>query len=367
MNQEALKIILAVAAMSVGAVLVLLAGTFTTKKYLGVSRTNAALVFLLSILVGLGVFIYVGRGLRYDSSETKNNMLISAGVLVLFAVPFLVNLYLKWIAGHLTEAEKASGMEGVRAWLRGGNLVCALVISLCAWLGFGYSFWGMLALTLMALLAYPLLNMASDSFKPVEPKTDNLSPERERVLKMLDDGKITASESAELLNALSHTVQPARPQASASSPQRKMILTGLVLLLIGFFLPWFSYNPDDEMARLLGGMQEKMNQISQTPKLQLNLPDMGSVHLSGGDIRYGLGWVVLLLGIAAAAVPYVANHLDNETQQKAKLIGLSAGAIILIYLLTQNMRYVSVGIILGLAGYALQLVGTLKERQSLAR
>jgi hypothetical protein len=366
MTHEGFKMVLLAVAMAVGAVLILFTGTSMNKRYLEVSRSKAALMFLLSILVGLGVCIYRSR--EYHGTGAEAAMLITTSVLALFAVPFLLNLYLKWIAGHLTETEKAGGMDGVRAWLRGGNLVCAFVISLCAWLGFGYSFWGMLALTLMALLAYPLLNMAADSFKPVEPKTDNLKSERERVLKMLDDGKITATESAELLNALGHSAQPARPQASASNPQRKMILTGLVLLLIGFFLPWFSVNPSDEMANMVNGMQEMVgNATQQKLNLQLALPQIGTVRIAGGDIRYGLGWIVLLLGIAAAAVPYVANHLDTETQQKAKLIGLSAGAIILIYLLTQNMRYVSIGIILGLAGYALQLLGTLKERQSLAR
>lgn len=354
-----------------GAVLLLFVSVWLFKLYLRISRSKAALVFLLSIGAGIAAGVYRAQEYYRGNHDAQGVMIISSGVLAFIAVPFLVNLYLRWIGGELKETEKAPGMEGVRAWLSGGNLICALIISLSASLGFHYSFWGMLALTLMALLAYPVLNMAATSFKPAEPaqSTDNLSPERERVLKMLDDGKITAEESAELLNALGHTVQPLRTsQSTAANPHRKMVLIGLVLLLIGFFLPWFSYNPNDEMARVLNGVQEQMNRMTeQNSNLHINLPSMASVRVSGGDIRYGLGWWVLLLGIAAAALPYVANNLDAETQQKGKLIGLSLGGIILIYLLTQNMRYVSVGIILGMAGYALQLVGTLKERQAIVR
>ena len=296
-----------------------------------------------------------------------------AGLLPVVLIPFLTKLYLKWLCDQLTEAEKNSGMEGVRTWLRGGNLFCALFLSLCAWQLFGYSFWGVLALTLMALLAYPVLNMASISSQPTQPmetktNTENLSTERERVLKMLDDGKITAQESADLLSALSLSDKTAQEVKSPpTSPQRKMVMVGLVLLLIGFFLPWFSINPGKEMGRAMGDMQQGMNQMMpQNQDIHFQTPfelKTGSVNIGAGDIKYGLGWLVLLLGIAAAALPYLATNLSVQDRQKATLIGLGIGGIILVYLLTQNIRFVSVGILLAMAGYALQFMGTLKEKE----
>jgi hypothetical protein len=249
------------------------------------------------------------------------------------AVPFLAKLYLAWIEGVASDAEKAPGRAGVRAWLRGGNLVCALLISLCLWLGFGYSFLTTLALAVMALLAYPLFNMAAASPESPAPATDPLAPERERVLKMLDDGKITAQESAELLNALAHSAPPRAPQ-SDPAPHRKLVWIGAALLLIGFFFPWFVLNS--------GGLQEAMN---------------------GGDIPHYFGWCVLFLGIVAATLPFVAANLDSQTCQKICLIALGIGAIILIYLLTNNPRCVGIGLLLGLAGYALEFVGVLKARK----
>ena len=322
-------------------------------------------MFLGSFAVAIGVAVYphhnfVGGDFGIYKAYPIWSQLMAC-LLPLVAVPLLTRLYLKWIGGKVTDAEKASGMEGIRAWLCANNLISALLISLCAWAGFGYSFFAVMALCLAALVAYPVLNMAFATSKSPAPKTEDLSPERERVLKMLDDGKITAPESAELLNALSHTVQPRTTQSSSAAPHRKMVLIGLLLLLIGFFLPWFSINLGQEM-------QGQMNQMTQQiPGFHDQIPmhlNTGTVNVAGGDIKYGLGWWVLLLGIAVAILPYVATNLDSQTQHKAMLIGLSIGAVILLYLLTQNMRYASVGIILGLAGYVLQVIGTLKERQA---
>jgi hypothetical protein len=162
--------------------------------------------------------ILTDLGLR-DSGEFGS--LALAFMLPLAAIPFLTKFYLTWIAGAVTEAEKAPGMEGIRAWLRGGNLFCGVLVSVSLWLGFGCSFWMPIALALMALLAFPVLNIAMTAPAPqtTAPEGDALSPHRERVLKMLDEGKITAQESAELLNALGHSA-PMRAPQSAVAPWR---------------------------------------------------------------------------------------------------------------------------------------------------
>ena len=351
-------------------VVLVVSGTSLTRKFLGVSRSAAAGIFLLAVVVSMAVTFYLlspmlSREWSQSSFPRRDVgpiwVVVAGSILPLFAVPFLAKLYHRWIGGHVTDAEKAPGMEGIRVWLGGGNLICAVLIALCAAIGFGCSFWGILALTLMALVAYPLLNAATESPQPAErPPNDGLSAERERVLKMLDDGKITAEESAELLTALGQTAKPPRMEPSpAVNPHRKMAMIGLGLLVIGFFLPWFSFNPGNELARTFPGLHSQMSQMPNGPA---NLITTVSVHVSGGDIAHGLGWVVLLLGIAVAVLPYIATNLDAQTQRKAMLAGLGVGGLILVYLLTQNIRFVSIGILLGLAGYTLEFLGTLKER-----
>ena len=72
---------------------------------------------------------------------------------------------------------------------------------------------------------------------------------------------------------------------------------------------------------------------------------------------------MLLFGVVAAVLPYLAANLDSETTQKVSLIALSLGAIILLYLFTRSIRFASIGLLLGLAGYALEILGVIKERQ----
>jgi hypothetical protein len=111
-----------------------------------------------------------------------------------------------------------------------------------------------------------------------------------------------------------------------------MVWLGAALLVIGFFLPWFEGpNP--------------------------------AAYIAGGDIAHGFGWCVLFLGIAAAVLPFVAADLDSQTCQRTSLVVLGIGAIILIYLFTDNFRFVSLGILLALAGYALEFIGVLKSRK----
>ncbi len=357
------------------AVTVILLGTNIYGRYLRISRWRAILLLLAAFIVSIGASFWrcgqINDGQAEPSIEFGDQdfstglSVVFAGMLPLALFPFLARLYLTWVAGAVTEEEKAPGMAGVRAWLRGGNLICAILIALCFWIGFGYSLAGPLALALLALLAYPLLNMAmSESSAPAAAPPSAASvvtPERERVLKMLDDGKITAAECAELLNALGQTAQPPAPQTAAST-HRKTVLIGVALLLVGFFLPWFAFRMGDVSKELM----------SQVPFAQA-MPNAGmmnqamasgpTVLVTGGDIDHGLGWFVLLFGVVAAVLPYLAANLDSETTQKVSLIALSLGAIILLYLFTRSIRFASIGLLLGLAGYALEILGVIKERQ----
>jgi hypothetical protein len=92
-----------------------------------------------------------------------------------------------------------------------------------------------------------------------------------------------------------------------------------------------------------------------------NTMNLETVRISGGDVQHGLGWLVLLLGLAAAALPYLAADLNEQTRHRATLAGLGAGAIILLYLVTENLRYVNTGIFLALIGYGFQLAGALRS------
>jgi hypothetical protein len=209
--------------------------------------------------------------------------------------------------------------------------------------------------------------MASAPPQPATaPPTEDLSNEREKVLQLLEAGKINAEESAELLNALGHTFAP-RPQPASEtdlSPQRKIVLLGAGLLLLGFFLPWFAINPgvmmSDMAYQLLLNLGQMMPGMA-TPQINLSATT-GTVQIHAGNLAHGLGWWILALGIGAAVLPFFATNLKAQMQQKVTLAALAIGAFLIIYLMSGALRYASIGVILALAGYALEIVGTLKER-----
>ena len=341
------------------------------RRYTGLTRWQSALLCVLAAGLGIALAAYTEKMFWRNSNwhnrrDTEPFLICFAVLLPLLAVPFIAKLYGKWIGGHLTEAEKLPGIDGVRAWLGVGNVICAGLIPICVWQVFGYSPIGIWALTFGLLLAYPLLNLASQSAQP-EPAAaaEDLSKEREKVLQLLEAGKISPVESAELLNALAHSAPPPAPKPAAEiNPQRKLVLIGAAILLLGFFLPWFAINPNAEANEMTAQFQRSMNQMmpaNTMPQINLSLPDT-TVQVHAGDIPHGLGWWILALGIAAAVLPFFATTLEASMQKKIILVVLGAGTILLIYLLSDTVRYASFGILLALAGYGLEMVGTLKER-----
>lgn len=321
----------------------------------------------MSVLAaGLPIFFLVLPS-NHSNYRTGPQPAICIVLLSLVAFPFVVRLYRKWIGGHLTDAEKLPGMDGVRAWLSPGNLICAVLIPVCAWQAFKFPLPAMFALTFGLLLAYPVFNLASASPQPapVGPRED-LSAEREKVLQLLEAGKITADESAELLNALGQSVPP-RPLPAAEiemSPQRKIVLFGAALLVVGFFLPWFTINPNQLLNKAANQMLPKMNGIAPgNPQPHLDFwPENITVQIHAGDLKNGLGWWILALGIGAAVLPFFATNLKAQLQKKIILAALAVGGFLLVYLLSDALRFMSIGIIFALAGYVLEFIGTLKER-----
>ena len=83
---------------------------------------------------------------------------------------------------------------------------------------------------------------------------------------------------------------------------------------------------------------------------QLKTP---TVSYAGGDMPRGLGWAALALALGAALLPYVATALAAATARTVRLPGLGVGGFIVLYLLTQNLRFTGIGLMRTAGGCAL--------------
>jgi hypothetical protein len=377
---------------------------FSTGLYWRLSRLRYVWSLLLGIgtaLTSAGVFLWhaipFGRALRQGQENWEMirediqsvTPVLCTGLFVLTVAPFAVMLYRKWTGATLRDAERREGDGGIRAWLSPGNLVLAILVAVFAWLGFGYPLPLMLACTIGALLAFPLFNMAAvrpegfasaasetqeESKKSAERADEAMSAEQAKVLALLEEGKISAQESAELLNALSETRREGPGKGQPLSTGRKLLAAGAAVVLVGFLLPWFRIDLAEEMGRMQEQLQQSLSEglglqgpppggfkMNVTPSGNgLSLGNTTNVH--GGDVGRGLGWLVLILASVAALAPFAGMSLTPQARWGVMMGALTVGAVILLYLLTQSARYITYGYVIVLIGYALSLAGAVKER-----
>ncbi|MBN2326866.1 MAG: hypothetical protein JXR73_06910 [Candidatus Omnitrophica bacterium] len=143
---------------------------------------------------------------------------LSPGLMILFAAPFFLMLYRKWIHRKTSEAERAPGWEGFRAWICFSNLFCVLgaayfyTASYSFWnwndglLAEPYEFFGKLAAGGVGLLlVYPLLITLShyrSIYQNRETRGQDKAAVQNKILTMLESGRISPQECAELLAAV---------------------------------------------------------------------------------------------------------------------------------------------------------------------
>ncbi len=358
---------------------------FSLRGYLGLTRQGA-------VSLGFGTpapgclrspppdLIEQSRGAygRHPETRPSSVSFLARGFCVLFSIIYIVKLYRTWMGQPATEPERLAGLPGLRAWLQPRNLLLVLFVAITAAVGFDLPFAGILLLALALLLAYPLTNTALQTAPagsvPVRPEpAENLTPEREKVLAMLDAGKITAEECAELLAALAKTNQPGLAVAAKVAVNR-FVLAGAALILVSFFLPWFAVNPSQELNRLSNQFQSTIGEMMPgMPSPMANATTgifgslkTGTIYMSGGEIPHGLGWAILILGVAAAALPFVGTRLEPAHQRHFCLTTLAVGSFLILYLLTQDLRHIHVGLILAAAGYSLEFLGLLRVEAPMA-
>jgi hypothetical protein len=285
-----------------------------------------------------------------------------------------VKLYLALI-GRASPAELTPGTDGLRAWLRPFHVVLVVIMTLAARFSVGWSLAGAFMLGAALLLVFPLLQLfirSQDVTATVS--NDSSSDERERVLKLLEAGKINAEEAAELINALGQAgarAQHAQAATRSLARPRILMLAGALVIFFGFLLPWFSIDVGQAMQEAMGQSMGAVNSmmrsmpgaqveaIPDTSNLRINMP---KARLNGGDISYGLGWIILATAVAAAVLPLLWPADDrNRATQRAVTIALAAtGSAIFLYVVVDGIRYGTVGLVVVAAGFVLLWLGTVQ-------
>ncbi len=352
--------------------------------YIGITRRNSLFVWSAALLCATCACIVRGLGLKAGVQSAGGMPLekdifpaaACAFLFVLLTVPFAAKLYLRLVAGQPAPRNKAPHSQELPPGIIGDSFAAAL-IAVTGWLAYDSPFLATLGICMLLMLLYPLLNHPQEAPRTVD--NADLAASRDRILQMLADGKITADDSIGLLTALgTSALRQASPPLTHG---RKLVLFGAALVLLGFFLPWFSFNLQKELegAEARAGIKlpafsaiapQFRSQVQSFQKSQSNTGDSQedfmminspNTNIVGGDIVHGLGWLVLALAMGAAALPYLARHLDRHTQRTLTFLALGIGAVVLTYLLSQFLRAAAIGIVFAVCGYVCAFIGEVKD------
>ncbi|XHR27379.1 MAG: hypothetical protein ACFUZC_15700 [Chthoniobacteraceae bacterium] len=186
--------------------------------------------------------------------------------------------------------------------------------------------------------------------------------ERQKVLELIETGRITPADGVELLKAL----QSQEPEKVIRLPGLSVI--GTALVVIGFFLPWAKVTPIFQLRRMLGKVDASGNFvdeiISQMP------PDFRylRVPISGADINFGAGWQILLLGLAAALLILWPCEVDAKIRRWIRAVLLGIGSVLLGMLWVEALQIewqmIGYGVFVVSAGFVLLWVDLFRFRKA---
>jgi hypothetical protein len=363
--------------------LLLFIGPLFFRLYCGLSPSSAFLAMLASAVAGTICFFshahtvpsgYLGQldviEIGPYLAPLADKLIVpafAAGTCILLLAALGLRLWVRWVIGRMTSEERLPGRPGIRAWFCASNVIVGLLVVALAWYGFGASPVVSSVAIAALLAAYPLLRSESSAAMAA----DDLSAERQRIMAMLETGKLTSEQCAELLRALGESSRKAESRQMPAGGNQRLMLLGAALVGFGFFLPWFVINPSSDLDRITNHWQLNANfpfsGTRATPgpeQAPAMFPQSGDISISGGDIQRGLGWVTLALALTAALLPYVASTLDAATARTVRLLCLGSGGFIVLYLVTTSFGFVSIGLIIAIGGYVLEAAGALRERRA---
>jgi len=174
--------------------------------------------------------------------------------------------------------------------------------------------------------------------------------EKERILQMVEQGKITTEESTELLETLGRT-NALRGQDKFSKPDIAM-LCGVALVVLGFFLPWIYLSWRAYLAGVESGIYQADTWQSGT-------------HQAGHHVG-AIGWAILIIGILSAILLFVTPQNFLYKISMLQIFLAIIGTVLVISVLVRAGGDLGPGIICCLVGFILGIVASTAKLKKLS-
>lgn len=167
--------------------------------------------------------------------------------------------------------------------------------------------------------------------------------ERSRILKMVEDGKISVDEGKELLDAIG--------KSSALRGEEKFtrvdigIIAGVGLIVLGFFLPWVYVQ--------LPNISD-FSFFNSTPGYQ------------AGYNTGAIGWTILIIAIASVIPVFVTPRNLLYKISMLQIFLLIIGVVLIIIVLVLFGENLGAGLVFCLAGFIVAFIASIAKLKSLA-
>ncbi|MCL2640466.1 MAG: hypothetical protein FWD53_06455, partial [Phycisphaerales bacterium] len=299
---------------------------------------------------------------------------LACTVAFMLGLGIVVKCFRAVVMGRMTEHERAVNMRGLRAWLSPMSVVSLVGFAVGMSVAVGWSLWWVL-MPLAMLTAYPLIRMALHDERAAEKEEDaeDLTEERNRVLTLVETGKISGEDAAELIAALGQS--RVAKESGKMSVGRKVMLLGGLLVVVGLCLPWFKVDLNLGQAVHVGIPSSVQGWAPRAQTLTVRKAPgtpreetWWYATVRAGDVRAELGWIIVGLGMVVATLPLVwaVDARSRRVHRGISVAAMGAGSVLLLYVVSGVMSAgqgvtMQAGMFLMMAGYAVVWVGVVRE------
>jgi len=187
-------------------------------------------------------------------------------------------------------------------------------------------------LILIVTFLTPLLRETVNAQKPA-------GPERTRILKMVEEGKITSEEGSDLLDAMGKS-NALRGQDSFSRLDIA-ILGGVALVVMGFFLPWVQVRISN-----MSGMAMIPDVFKQNTAYQ------------AGYHTGGLGWTIFVIALISLIPVFITPKNFLYKISILHLFLTLVGLLLVLSILLRAGSHLRIGIIVCTIGFTIELIAS---------